>query len=131
MSYYHNYGSRPNYVPPRDNITYWKQSGSLTWDPVAQVIHVNGTTLGPFASATGLPDYFPTGLFLIGASPVNVDQGAMSYYSANNGNATAAADILPSNAAPQRHHLRDGGFKRANASVATSNSNTERPHKFF
>ncbi len=51
-------GNRPNASPPRDNISYWIANGRPTWDPVAQVVHVNGQTLGPFTSATGLPDYF-------------------------------------------------------------------------
>jgi hypothetical protein len=53
-------GNRPNASPPRDNISYWLLNGKPTWDPVTQVIHVNGQTLGPFANETaaGFPDYF-------------------------------------------------------------------------
>ncbi len=53
-------GNRPNASPPRDNISYWLANGSPTWDPVSQVVHVGGRTLGPFTSdtAAGFPDYF-------------------------------------------------------------------------
>jgi hypothetical protein len=53
-------GNRPNASPPRDNVSYWIANGRPTWDPVAQVVHVNGQTLGPFANETaaGFPDYF-------------------------------------------------------------------------
>ena len=57
-SYYHMNGNRPNFAPPRDNVSYWLSSGRPGWDPVAQVVHVNGTTLGPFTADTGIPDYF-------------------------------------------------------------------------
>jgi len=59
-SYYRMNGNRPNFSPPRDNISYWLANGSPTWDPVAQVVHVGGRTLGPFANETaaGFPDYF-------------------------------------------------------------------------
>jgi outer membrane receptor protein involved in Fe transport len=55
VQFFHQYGRRPNFTPPRDNISYWAQSGRPTWDPVAQVIHVNGTTIGPITAST-----FPT-----------------------------------------------------------------------
>jgi hypothetical protein len=52
-------GNRPNASPPRDNVSYWIANGRPTWDPVSQVIHVNGQTLGPFANENApFPDYF-------------------------------------------------------------------------
>jgi hypothetical protein len=59
-SVYRMNGNRPNASPPRDNISYWISNGRPTWDPVTQVVHVNGQTLGPFANETaaGFPDYF-------------------------------------------------------------------------
>ena len=39
---YHNYNQRPNSTPPRDAVTYWRQSGSPTWDPVTFRPTVNG-----------------------------------------------------------------------------------------
>lgn len=59
-SVYRMNGNRPNASPPRDNISYWIANGRPTWDPVTQVVHVGGRTLGPFANETaaGFPDYF-------------------------------------------------------------------------
>lgn len=56
--YYHQYGTRPNFVNPRDSVSYWIQAGKPTWDPIDEVVHVNGQTLGPFTSDTnpGIPD---------------------------------------------------------------------------
>ena len=65
--FYRSNGNRPNYSPPRDNISYWISQGRPTWDPVGQVIHVNGTTIGnggvgtttPITGALAAPlDYF-------------------------------------------------------------------------
>jgi len=76
VSYFHQYGVRPNFSPPRDNITFWIQSGRPTWDPVAQVIHVNGQTLGPFTAATYAgPDYFTNTSTLSTSSQIFVDRG--------------------------------------------------------
>ena len=65
-SVYRMNGNRPNASPLRDNVTYWLQSGKPTWDPVNQVIHVNGTTIGgggvgtttPITADAGVPSYF-------------------------------------------------------------------------
>ncbi|HUR57397.1 MAG TPA: TonB-dependent receptor plug domain-containing protein [Opitutaceae bacterium] len=48
--YYRSNGNRPNASPPRDSVSFWIANGRPTWDPVAQVIHVNGQTLGPFTT---------------------------------------------------------------------------------
>jgi len=61
VNYYHAYGNRPNELPPRDDITYWIQNGSPTWDPTTQQIHnQDGTPRGaPITAATyNGPDYF-------------------------------------------------------------------------
>ena len=81
-SYYHSYGNRPNFTPPRDSISYWAASGKPTWDPVAQVVHVNGQTLGPFTSATGLPDYFNNTFTGNNHSYLFIDQGGIGYFAA-------------------------------------------------
>ena len=65
-SVYRMNGNRPNASPPRDNISYWIANGRPTWDPVGQVIHVNGQTIGngglgtttPITADAGVPDYF-------------------------------------------------------------------------
>ncbi|HYD83554.1 MAG TPA: TonB-dependent receptor plug domain-containing protein, partial [Opitutus sp.] len=43
--YYHMYGNRPNAIPPRDGISYWRDSGAPTWDPVSREITLNGQVL--------------------------------------------------------------------------------------
>ncbi len=81
-SYYHTYGNRPNATPPRDSISYWAQSGRPTWDPIAQVVHVNGQTLGPFTSATGLPDYFNNTFTGNNHSFLYIDTNGIGYFGA-------------------------------------------------
>jgi len=59
-------GNRANASPPRDNISYWIANGRPTWDPVAQVVHLNGQTIGNGGLGTttaitadaNVPDYF-------------------------------------------------------------------------
>ena len=84
VSAYHSYGNRPNFTTPRDNISYWLQSGKPTWDPVTQTVHVIGSTLGPFSASTyNGPDYFtPTVTGLNTKSQLFVDSGGVGYWSA-------------------------------------------------
>ena len=109
-------GNRPNASPPRDNISYWVANGRPTWDPVAQVVHVNGQTLGPFANETaaGFPDYFnrsftgsgryyayigTSGLELVGTSGSTLStnpgsgSGTLRYMSVSAGSGIAAGRI--------------------------------------
>jgi outer membrane receptor for ferric coprogen and ferric-rhodotorulic acid len=59
FSFYRMNGNRPNFSPPRDNITYWKSVGMPTWDPLTNSIHLGGATLGPYTASTyNGPDYF-------------------------------------------------------------------------
>ena len=60
VNYYRMNGNRPNELPPRDNISYWQQQGSPTWDPTTQTIHVNGLSIGPITSTT-FPSSFTQG----------------------------------------------------------------------
>ena len=48
-------GNRPNASPPRDSVSYWIANGRPTWDPIAQVIHVNGQTIGAGGVGTTTP----------------------------------------------------------------------------
>ncbi|MBI5766304.1 MAG: TonB-dependent receptor [Verrucomicrobia bacterium] len=48
-------GNRPNASPPRDSVSYWIANGRPTWDPVAQVIHVGGQTIGAGGVGTTTP----------------------------------------------------------------------------
>jgi outer membrane receptor for ferric coprogen and ferric-rhodotorulic acid len=40
--FYRAAGNRPNFTTPRDYISYWKEMGSPTWNPVTQTVHVGG-----------------------------------------------------------------------------------------
>ena len=80
MSYYDSNGNRPNFVPPRDNVSYWVASGKPTWDPIAQVVHLNGQTLGPFTTSTTAyagPDYFQTTFTGSNHSYAYIDQNGL------------------------------------------------------
>ena len=89
-SYFHQYGTRPNFSNPRDSLSYWVQSGKPTWDPIAQVVHVNGTTIGaggvgtttPIVNATGLPDYFNMTFTGQNHSYLFIDQGGIGLFAA-------------------------------------------------
>lgn len=62
---YRNRNNRPNSLTPRDTITDWFNSGKPTWDPVAQVVHVNGQTIGPVSASTSAEgSLLPYGLAL-------------------------------------------------------------------
>ena len=48
------YARRPNSVTPRDAVTYWKQRGSPTWDPIAEMLtYSDGRKTGPWPVAAG------------------------------------------------------------------------------
>ena len=112
-------GNRPNASPPRDNISYWIANGRPTWDPVGQVIHVNGQTIGnggvgtttPITADANVPDYFnrsftgsgrfyayigPGGLELLGTSGSTsstnpgTGSGTLRYMSVSAGTGIAA-----------------------------------------
>ncbi len=112
-SVYRMNGNRPNASPPRDNISFWIANGRPTWDPVAQVVHVNGQTLGPVANETaaGFPSYFnrnftgsgrfyayvgPSGIELLGTSGSTLSttpatgSGTLRYMSVSAGAGIAA-----------------------------------------
>lgn len=112
-------GNRPNASPPRDNISYWIAAGRPTWDPVGQVVHVNGQTIGnggvgtttPITADANVPDYFnrsftgsgrfyayigPGGLELLGTSGSTLNtnpgtgSGSLRYMSVSAGSGIAA-----------------------------------------
>ncbi len=80
VSYYHQYGNRPNFTPPRDSISYWVQSGRPTWDPVTSQVHLNGVTVGTYTNATGLPDYFNNSFTGSGHNFLFIDQNGVGYW---------------------------------------------------
>ncbi len=88
VNYYDSHGNRPNFVTPRDNVSYWIASGKPTWDPIAQVVHVNGQTLGPFTTSTTAyagPNYFQTTFTGSNHSYAYVDQNGLGYWAAPTG----------------------------------------------
>ena len=115
-SYYKMNGNRPNALPPRDSLSYWLASGKPSWDPVAQVIHVNGTTLGnggvgtttPITADTGIPGYFNRTFTGSGRSYLYIDQGGLSYWavpqaSASTGLLTSTLGLNTSGAGTARY----------------------------
>jgi len=83
VDFYRMNGNRPNELPPRDNISYWLQSGSPTWDPTTQQIHINGATVGTYTATTyNGPDYFSNGLLGNNHSQIFIDKGGLAYWAA-------------------------------------------------
>ncbi len=83
VNFYRMNGNRPNFIPPRDNISYWISKGKPTWDPTTQQIHINGVTVGTYTSATyNGPDYFSATLLGGNHSQMFIDQNGLSYWSA-------------------------------------------------
>jgi outer membrane receptor protein involved in Fe transport len=102
VSYYNTTGNRPNFVTPRDNVSYWARSGKPTWDPIAQVIHVNGQTINELglsgATATAYTtdqnySYFQQSYTGSNHAFAYVDQNGLTYWAAPTGfsNATPLA----------------------------------------
>ncbi|HVU35554.1 MAG TPA: TonB-dependent receptor plug domain-containing protein [Opitutaceae bacterium] len=85
--YFHQYGTRANFTNPRDSVTYWEQQGSPTWDPIDEVVHVNGRTLGPFTSdtqVTNAMDALQRTFTGSGHSYLYIDRNGIGYWSAPN-----------------------------------------------
>ena len=78
-SIYRMSGKRPNTTPPRDAISFWRESGSPTWDPLTQTVFINGRASGVFpGGSTGItnPAYFTNALIINnggGSSIINVN----------------------------------------------------------
>lgn len=83
---YRAWGTRPNSIPPRDNLSYWIASGRPTWDPVTQQIHINGATVATVTASTyNGPDYFTASYLGNDRSQLFIDNGAVGYWSAPRG----------------------------------------------
>jgi hypothetical protein len=95
--YFHQYGTRANFVNPRDSVSYWVQSGSPTWDPIDEVVHVNGRTLGPFTSDTnpGLPDALQRTFTGSNHNYLYIDRNGIGYLGAPNTFGLSAGVISP------------------------------------
>lgn len=93
---YKSYGNRPNYTPPRDNVTYWRNSGSPSWNPSTSTYTLNGVTYGMSSAATGatvvaggafpitsdnnVPDFFFRPNYMFQRSNIYVDQNGIGYW---------------------------------------------------
>ncbi|MBI5381650.1 MAG: TonB-dependent receptor [Opitutae bacterium] len=93
--YYRMNGNRPNYTPPRDFITYWAASGRPSWDPLAQVVHVNGQTLGPFTSDTNVPDSLTRAGTIQTRSNIYIDPSGLTYWTTPSTNNPASNPFTP------------------------------------
>ncbi len=94
-SIYRLHGNRPNTTPPRDAISFWRESGSPTWDPLTQTAFINGRSAGVFpGGSTGItnPAYFTNALIINnggGSSIVNVNgAGAITLWTPVRGTST-------------------------------------------
>ena len=95
LNYYHAYGTRPNALPPRDNIAYWLASGKPTWDPVTQQIHINGVTVATVTAATyNGPDYFNAVYLGNSGSQMFIDRSGLSYWAASRGTTSTVGPNL-------------------------------------
>ena len=88
--YYRMNGNRPNVVPPRDNISYWRDSGMATFDPPTQQVHLHGVTVGTYTNANGLPDYFLNTFTGSSRSQFFVGPNNMVYWTTPNSNSGTA-----------------------------------------
>jgi hypothetical protein len=111
LYYFHQYGNRPNFVPPRDSFSYWVAQGKPTWDPIDEVVHVNGQTLGPFTADTNVPDSLQRTFTGSGHSYLYIDRGGIAYFQAPNsaapvGTVLAPAGSLVGTTAPANQSVR-------------------------
>ncbi|MBI5692065.1 MAG: TonB-dependent receptor [Verrucomicrobia bacterium] len=86
LFYYNSHGNRPNFTPPRDFASYWVRRGKAGWDPITQLVHVNGQTFGPFTTdafiATPEFDYFNRAGGQFQRSNVFIDRTGFAYWTA-------------------------------------------------
>jgi hypothetical protein len=101
--HYRMNGNRPNYTPPRDYVSYWNASGRPTWDPINQVVHLNGQTIGngglgtttPITADASVPDYFSRAGTISTRSNLYVDPSGLTYWSAPNTTNPASNPFTP------------------------------------
>jgi outer membrane receptor for ferric coprogen and ferric-rhodotorulic acid len=83
---YHNYNRRPNSITPRDTVSYWRASGSPTWDPVTATAYVNDQPVGTFPQSQDAN--LPAGLYAQGTGFYNrpgmfIEGDKVAYWSVN------------------------------------------------
>src|SRR5687767_758503 len=79
FSTYRMHGNRPNATMPRDGISFWKNAGSPTWDPLTQTTYINGQV---FRVGGTLPAFFQSMNQTSGrgASLMAVDRGVIGLW---------------------------------------------------
>ncbi len=105
---YYGVGNRPNNTTPRDYVSAWLGAGRPGWDPVTQLITLNGVSYGANASSsptgllagstipipdTILPSYFSRAGGAFQRSNIFIDQTGITYWTAptaNTANSPAA-----------------------------------------
>jgi hypothetical protein len=101
--HYRMNGNRPNYTPPRDYVSYWLNSGRPGWDPLLQVVHVNGQTIGnggigtttPITADASVPDYFTRAGTMQTRGNLFIDQTGVAYWTAPNTNNPTSNPFTP------------------------------------
>lgn len=101
--HYRMNGNRPNYTPPRDYVSAWVEAGKPGWDPIAQVVHLNGQTIGnggpgtttPITSDNNLPYYLYRAGTMQTRSNIYVDQGGIAYWTTPSTNNPASNPFTP------------------------------------
>lgn len=73
-------GTRANSITPRDAVSYWKSSGSPSWDPSTFTVKRNGVVVGTYPVNAALPDYFLQSTY-INHSQLFIDQGGLELWS--------------------------------------------------
>lgn len=92
--HYRMNGNRPNFTPPRDYVSSWLAAGRPSWDPILQVAHLNGQTIGnggvgtttPITADANVPDYFTRAGAIQTRANVYVDQSGLAYWTTNTTN---------------------------------------------
>ncbi len=101
--YYRMNGNRPNYTPPRDYVSDWLAAGKPGWDPILQVVHINGQTYGngglgtttPITSDANVPAYFTRAGTIQTRSNIFIDQTGLAYWTTPSTNTTTSNPFTP------------------------------------
>lgn len=129
---YRMHGNRPNYTPPRDNVSNWIAKGRPAWNAGNSTYTINGVTYGlasgvVTAGGTGaitndalLNDFFFRPNYFFQRSNLYVDQNGIGYWTApvstsstspfTNPTVQPAPNNFPVNVAALRLQLSGAGF---------------------
>jgi hypothetical protein len=130
--HYRMNGNRPNFTPPRDYVSDWVAAGRPGWDPIAQVVHINGQTYGngglgtttPITADANVPLYFSRAGTLQTRSNLYIDQGTVAYWSTPSSNNPASVPFTPA-ANGQTIRLMQSGLNLGTAGASLGRSTTQ------